>query len=580
MVFFTKQEFDDLVGVYEEGARSGSVLALTEATGKSSSILKTELLDVEDTVRKNKLQPITNPNFFVRDGLPTDDGLLSNVIFGTTKSERANRYAYIDLMGTYMHPLCYKIWSKMDSRIKDICHGSKYYRIENGDFVEDPNGETGFDFLKKHINEIKIRSTESRKRDKNIVFLQQSIPRMFMTKLIVIPAYYRDSNSGNSSLGVGAINKLYATIIACTKALKDTQEYGLGLEEATRGRIQESIVEIYNVLCGISSNPDAGTGLSKKKGYVKMAVMTKTTDYGCRLVISAPELKVETIDDILADMHHAGLPLASALVNFYPFIIFHVKRFFENNFYGDSQLPIMTDKGVVYKRLMDPEVQFSEEIIKEEIDRFIHGYSARFRPIVVKCDDGKTHKLLFTGKYLSAEQLKNQDSSGASPLANRALTWCDVFFMAANESVKGKHITIVRYPIDSCFNTITLKCRITTIKETEHVYVNGEYYRWYPKIREKDIGSNTSSRFIDSLNINNTLLGGAGADYDGDQVSVKGVWTEEANTELDKFTTSPCNYINNFGKLVRESSIDSIQAMYCLTKILDADKAKLGKPKF
>ena len=65
-----------------------------------------------------------------------------------------------------------------------------------------------------------------------------------------------------------------------------------------------------------------------------------------------------------------------------------------------------------------------------------------------------------------------------------------------------------RYPIDSCFNTAYTKIRISTTKNTEGVYINGTYYRWYPKIREKDIGSNTSNLFIDTFQLSNLYLKG------------------------------------------------------------------------
>ena len=41
------------------------------------------------------------------------------------------------------------------------------------------------------------------------------------------------------------------------------------------------------------------------------------------------------------------------------------------------------------------------------------------------------------------------------------------------------------------------------------------YYKKYPKIRQEDIGSDTSNKFIDTLNISNLLLSGIGGDYDG-----------------------------------------------------------------
>ena len=36
------------------------------------------------------------------------------------------------------------------------------------------------------------------------------------------------------------------------------------------------------------------------------------------------------------------------------------------------------------------------------------------------------------------------------------------------------------------------------------------YYKKYPKIRQEDIGSDTSNKFIDTLNISNLLLSGIG----------------------------------------------------------------------
>ena len=92
--------------------------------------LKVKLPDVEDFIKKNNVKEITNPVFFIRDGIPTPDGLLSNEIFGITKEERSNIWGYIDLQGTYLHPLIYKLWSRMDSSIKNIVHGLKGYSID------------------------------------------------------------------------------------------------------------------------------------------------------------------------------------------------------------------------------------------------------------------------------------------------------------------------------------------------------------------------------------------------------------------------------------------------------------------
>lgn len=557
------------------------IITIDEA-GKGTSLLEVNLLDEEDFIKKNKVQEVTNPIFFVREGIPTDDGLLSNQIFGITKQERSRYFAYIDLHGTYMHPLCYKVWSRMDSRIRDIAHGTKKFIIENGDFVESPNGSNGMDFIKKNIDNIKIRSTESRQRDKKIDFLKANKDHMFITKLMVIPAYYRDAESNVGHVGVGVLNKHYASLLISTNSLKETQEYGLDVSDAVKGRVQESILEIYNILSGTSDDPDAGIGLSKKSGYIKSAVMSKTADYGSRLVISAPELKVESLDDMMVDMEYCALPLASAIVNFYPFIIFNVKRFFENNFHGNDQYTSYDTKtGEEFvSKIKDPLITFSDDRIKEELKRFVHGYSGRFDPVKIPTESGEELYALFTGKEVSASDLKSGNVSGSSALIKRPLTWCDVFFMAATEAVRGKHVLITRYPMDSCFNQIAIKVRISTIKYTEKIYVNGTYYPFYPKIRSEDIGTNTSDKFIDTLVLSNLFLKGLNGDYDGDQAQVKAVWTEEANQELDKFINSKSNFIDLGGVNIRVSTNEAVQSLYCLTKVLPGDENKIQKPKF
>ena len=341
-------------------------------------------------------------------------------------------------------------------------------------------------------------------------------------------------------------------------------------------------MDIYNILGGTSDDPDAGIGLSSKRGYIKSSVMGKTADYGSRLVISAPELKVETLDDMMVDMDYCALPLASAITNFYPFIIFNVKRFFENNFYGNDQYSAYDNVTgeIKYVKIKDPLEIFSDERIKKELKRFVFGYSDRFSPVEIPTEEEGTIRASFTGKEVSVQDIKSGNISGSSNLIKRDLTWCDIFFMAANEAVRNKHVLITRYPMDSCFNQMVAKPRISTIRETEKVYVNGTYYPFYPKIRQKDIGGNTSDKFLDTLMISNLMLKGAGGDYDGDQVSVRGVWTEEANEELDKFSSSISNYIDLGGINIRVSTNEAVQSLYCMTKILPDDMSKIQQPVF
>ena len=67
---------------------------------------------------------------------------------------------------------------------------------------------------------------------------------------------------------------------------------------------------------------------------------------------------------------------------------------------------------------------------------------------------------------------------------------------------------------------------------------------------------------------------------DGDQVTVKGVFTEEANAELDKQLKNRAHFFNLGGKGVRTSDKEAMQSLYNLTLCLETDKNKVTAPVF
>ena len=154
----------------------------------NSNHLKVELIDPDRLVKVNDLKEVTNPVFFIRNGVPTSDGLLSNEIFGITQYDRANTFAYIDLHEKFLNPLIYKIWTKIDSKIKECIHGTKNFIINSkGELEESENGSNGVSFLIKNASKIRIRRTESKQRDMNAQFVEKYLgtPEMFIDKFIV-----------------------------------------------------------------------------------------------------------------------------------------------------------------------------------------------------------------------------------------------------------------------------------------------------------------------------------------------------------------------------------------------------------
>ena len=536
--------------------------------------LQVSLLDVDDFVKKNNLVEITNPVIFDTSSNPTSDGLLSNTIFGITKESRASTFAYISLKKKFLQPLVYRIWSKVDSKIKSIIHGIGTYSVDkSGNIVEDPKGDNGIDFLRKNLDKIKFRETDSIKRERYIKFLNDNRKNFFTDKLIVIPPFFRDIKVDGGKISVGDINKLYINVMVSASAIGDSEDYGFSIGKSVEGRLQEGLIEIYKWFgTGTDSNPNGG--LPGKFGVIRRANLSKTTDYATRLVMSAPKLDVENMEDIRADFDYSVLPMTSAAANFFPFVIFHMRRFFDNEFIGDTKYPIIDkDSTIIYGEIEDYQIQFSDEALKKELDRFIHGYSDRFRPVKVLCRvKGKQEylDLKWKGFYKEpdAKALKNE----------RPLTWCDVIYMACEEAVKDRMILITRYPIDTFYNEFATKIRLSSTIETEEAVFDDVVYTHYPKIRKEDIGKDTSSSFIDTMNICNGYLDSIGGDYDGDMVTIKGVYTDEANAELKKQLASNIHFINLGGNPVISTSKESIQAIYAMT--LTLPETKLSPVKF
>lgn len=549
----------------------------------NSSRLTVELLDIDRFIKANDCKEITNPNFFDRTGIPTDDGLLSNSIFGTTQYDRSGIFAYINLGKYFLDPSCYKAWIRLNGGIiKDII-------AKNGEFEVDPKGKivraknggsNGLEFLRKNIDKIKFESDDpSIKKDIKLKYLNMNKKKMFINKYLVIPPYYRDQNSSSRSgaVGVSEINYLYQQIIVIARSLKSTQEYGFDMSGDQELRMQEILLQIYDWFSGTTNknieNKQNSGGISGKFGVLRRANQSKTADYASRLIITAPELKVNSPKEMKANFDKSAIPLASAMACFAPFIQYIVREFFDHEFIGGEQRQFLSKDGKIkFKTPKDPLIVFSDDEIKKQMEQFIHGYNNRLIPVEVPMTDGTIGYMEFKGRFY---QDQPQD-----PGIRRRLTWLDIFYMAAVEATTNRMVLITRFPVDSRTNQITTGVVVNSTNETEPMYVNDTFYPYYPKFKDSDIGRDTSDMFVDSLQMSNLYLKGLGGDFDGDSIVIKGVFTDEANIELKNFMMDKKNFIGFGCKNLRFVEGDSIQSLYCLTKILSDDKKKLSVPEF
>ena len=536
---------------------------------------KLEQLDQEKFIKANALQPVTNPVMFNSINGTTPDGLLSNEIFGITQTERAGIFSYIDLNEEFIQPYFYKIWLKIDKNLRSCIYETQNFKIDkNGYLVQDDNGETGIKFLKKNANNLKFKNT---KKDELLKALMDGKNKglLFTKKLIIIPPYYRDVNTnGDGKIGVGEINKLYINLINTVKSLESSNDYGLDLAGGIRGKIQDLMLEIYNWFTvgeSIIGGEHTGSGIFKKFGIQRRSVMAKTTDYSARLVLSSAKINENTIKDYMVDMDHSALPLSACCVIAYPYMIYEMRHLFNNEFGGKTTYNIERNGKLMQITLDNPQIAFSDDRFDKELNEYIHGYSNRIKAIEVPNVDGITTYLRFKGYNVSEEEYIHGKRE-SDTIIDRDLTWLDVLYISAVAATEDKTALITRYPIDSYFNQLYTKIRVSSTIETEPMVINGKFYKWYPKIRQTDIGKDTSNKFIDTCQIANPYCGAMGADFDGDTVTVKMAYTVEANKELQDYMNSKAQFINLSGINGRKAEKEAIQAIYNLTLVLPETK--------
>lgn len=561
--------------------------------------LTMELLDVEKFVKVNSLKEVKDPVFF-NGPTPSPEGLLSNEIFGITKAERSGIYAYIDLGEDFLQPIVYKTLCKLNSKIPEIVNGTDTFIIDsNGEIVQDDNGYTGIAWLKKVFHTIVFKKSDSKSRDLRLKFIEENKNKMWINKFIVIPAYYRDVDTKQASIGVGEINKLYSSLIIASKSLKETADYGLTLSEVNKGRIQNILVQIFDWFgAGTTINGEDTTGnLPGKTGLIKRGILYKTVDYSVRLVMSAADLEVENVDDMMVTMDYAAEPLAAVICNFKPYILFWLRRFFENQFAGNMEVPVLREDGTeIMVPIEDYQIMFSDVELDKQIERFIHGYSNRFIPIPVPIDYEAYIKICkenkfkimpkdsiymrFKGKLVEMNStIEMMDDSDKYPLLERPLTWCDLLYMAACDVTEDKTVLITRFPIDSYLNQYPSKIRVKSTVKTQPMFINNKIYKWYPRIRPEDILTNTSPLFSDTLSICNGLIDVMGLDFDGDTAIVKPVYTIEANKECEDAIKSKSQMIGMNGISPRIVTKENVMLLYSLTNEPDSS-IKLVDPKF
>jgi DNA-directed RNA polymerase beta' subunit len=520
--------------------------------------MKVDLMDVERLIRINGLEgkEVTNPILFEAGNMPTPDGMLSLEIFGSTSAQRKENFAYISLHDYFLHPYAYKMLLRLDRRIESIVKGTRKFIInEEGQFVEDEeNGSNGCAWLYKNWDKIKFKRNESNVRNERINLIEAYNRNvLFIKRWIVIPAFYRDVNFQNADAGKLSHNELtdlYCKLLRFTNMVAATSEFDF-MVNSNKGKVQDILVEIYNYF---------KHKLEKKNGLIRKSLLGKSIDYGVRAVIAAPEFRTNKYDENIVDFTHCAIPIALLCTLFYPFMLHELRIFFNEQYeslnYKIEDLSVYNKKLSGSADLIDFNFYYNEDYFKKLMDTFTRSYDNRFKKIEIPLKEDQPYPIYY--------KIRLERENGE--LIERDMTITDVLFIVANRACANKHVFITRYPITNHLGSMASKLNVSSTTQTEPLLYNGVLYTHYPKIDLSMSPEEISTYFYDVLKLSNVLLKQFGGDYDGDQMSIKGIFSQEANAECDQIVRSKANILDINASNVRKTTNEAIQTLYTLTK--------------
>lgn len=525
--------------------------------------MKIELLDTKKFIDINQLQECDSPKLFSNKNMMEPGGILSNEIFGISKDDRKNTFAYISLNKHFIHPHIYgSILKRLFKNISYIVSGLKRFSIVDGVIYEDENGWTGIDELYNHWDEINWNKSSSN-NDRSLKFLKNTPKNLiFIDKLVIIPPFYRDvmrSNATDTSDHVNELNTMYSQTI---KLVSIISEGGLfsRTQYTTQAKIQDNLVDIYNYF---------KDRIKSKYGLIKKYLLGKTVDYGTRAVISSYSFRQDRIEEQMIDMYHCVLPLAQCCSTFYKFIHAYLRTFFTREIINNGNLVSYIDetgKEIVCK-IYAPENQFSEKVITNIISDYVENPSNRFKIIKLKAlkpdNTPVTISLRLKGKAFLNNKLED---------IMRPMTITDLLYLAAVDSCEHRHVMISRYPIGTDKSIVFNRVRVGTTQMHTKVIFNETEYNYYPLIDLSIQNNKVPKEFIDTFVFHNSYLDELGGDFDGDILSIRGLWTEEANAEAEKIMKSKMSSLTVRGDNIRVTGKEIFNSFYELTKLAEPQK--------
>lgn len=403
--------------------------------------------------------------------------------------------AYIDLHGHYMHPLAATKLKAYDRKLSDCLFSIRRFKLVEGELREDEeNGDSGPEFLYSIWGKVKVKDKDSVTTKEIQKFYERPKEKLFVTKWLVIPAFYRDINTSTMSFSksTNTLNNWYSSIISYTQTMTMYSETFAHVTQQTQARVQTLLGEIYKHLM-----VDTIKGNPSKFGMLRRYLQSKSVNYSARMVIAASNQMKDSYKSVQVKYGEALVPLGYTVSTFMPFVVYQMKRFFDLNFLQAGKVNIKRkDTGKIeYITFKD---SFDEKHITDLITRYLNSPATRFDLVETPPDtEGKVHYMTITGRF-----------GKENTTVTRPATITDILFICTTEATKDKHVICTRYPLDNFNGQFPARVAISSTVKTEPATIGETVYPFFPICK-----GDPNNVFVDTLSFSNTYLNSLGGDF-------------------------------------------------------------------
>jgi len=265
---------------------------------------------INNIIHSERLLEVTSRNSFTSDGAPSDAGLYSGIIFGTTSAEISTTFGFISLNAKIIHPAVLDGLQTVNTIFFKIVMGTKSAILKDGMLIEDEAGQNGVGWLLSQWNNLDFKKYRKPKNGEFIEFLNRSeIKDIFIDKWLVIPIMPRMYTTKNGQTIEDEITMLYKELLDLTVAGHNENEFMKQILRSSSKdiQIQQQVYRIHKYFIGLTDS---------KTGAVRDNLVSKRIDNNARLVANArPDMPFNC----------AGIPWQVLLNVFDAFIVGFIK---------------------------------------------------------------------------------------------------------------------------------------------------------------------------------------------------------------------------------------------------------------